>query len=187
MTVAQVRQVLYDWVVGEVPVGLKVRWSRTNALQPVLPYLDIWIQDVRAREHDETSGADTDGDTTTAGQRVGRLTADLYGPADPAHADYLDGLEVLEDLRQSVRDSSVAQTLSGLGVGYRGGDDGGVRDLSYLVDAAIRQRSRVEFLFGFTRTRVASPGALAGVSGEIVLTDEGGTEQDPVDFSHDLE
>ena len=162
---ATVRNSLYTWATANVPSTMPVIYLYNNSPRPTVDYVTLYIASVVQIGRDWIQGPlDNTGSSIDVGDREFTLNLQAYG-GDP--------LTVLENLRSSLQNPSVLDSLKTNGIAYVNWFP--ITDTTTLIDSRFEQRASLDLLFRIAQNQTINVGNINTVNVEETILNPTGT------------
>lgn len=152
LNIETVKTDLYDWAVANIPISVPVIFYYPNAPRPDIPYVSLFLLNFLQIGDDWHSSPDNIGSSNVIGDREMTLTVNCYG-GDP--------FTVLENLRSSLQNQSVLDTLRDNGIVFV--QQLPINDISSLLDTEFESRAAMDILFRIAQDNESDDGLIETV------------------------
>ena len=178
MSISSIRPTIVSWIRSVTGFGAQsVIWKNQNIGRPAKPYIELFIgSSTPDGSHDYKFPPNAAGSGTIVGNRELPLSIQIFSP-NIGEPGYIEVLDVLERIRQSVDIDDVYQTLISAGIAFVDTLTGPT-DISQVLDREFEPRGLLDILLRIPYTsedasqgvieHVRIEGTIKDVAGEIV-------------------
>jgi len=152
LNIESVKTDIYDWAVANVPGSVPVVFYFPNAPRPDIPYVSLYLLNFMQVGDDWVSPPDNVGGTDIIGDREFTMTINAYG-GDP--------FTILENLRSSLQNQSVLDTLRDNGIVFV--QQFQINDVSTLLDTEFEIRASMDIMFRIAQDNSGDDGLIETV------------------------